>query len=222
MLKVSDVQGILRDYRDERQKIWDAWKVTQGENLEEACGECRCASCCYQLVFAHPVEGILIAMELQDMGRFDVIQRAFCQGNKQQELWVKSLVALEGAATVDETYQVIKDGGATWLAREEPCAFLEHGECLIYPVRPSVCATHFAKWRCKTIGPEDALPEIHNDYDCFQSVLRASDRVLEQLTHSAKPLPPVPLTCAVTSGVRLLSVYQFAENAVKIAVSSGN
>lgn len=124
----------LRQAKAARAKFVKAWKLrAKRANPENKirCNGKGCFGCCYQLALAHIWEGALIAHYLIQTGQQALYQAAEGQGNYAME-------------RIGERYcpETINAETAPWFDARIPCAFLDHGECSIYALRPIACSSY--------------------------------------------------------------------------------
>lgn len=97
--------------------------VIQNQKVEESCGSCTTAGCCYQSTSVALVDALPIARHLRRIGKSTVEYRAHLR-------------------KVGEEMESMSIG--QWFDLARPCVFLtEDKKCSIYEHRPRACSGHF-------------------------------------------------------------------------------
>jgi hypothetical protein len=201
------VISLLSAYRQARHAMVESFinqaRLNQGGKL--ACDGCGGAWCCYQLPLVHPIEGLVVAVDLAQDERWDLIQKAGDQGLRQMEL-LGSIGYVQGMSELPSPEQLDGVFGA-WYQRLEPCVFLdENKQCMIYSLRPMCCSTYLTAEICKhRYAAGDLVPTLDNTSPISWGLSVGSDLLGSLLGMDGAMFTPVPLGAAVANDwLRLL------------------
>jgi len=115
------------------------------ENSNPSCSSCSVPGCCYQQVFATPLEALPIAVALST-----------ASGSEASTL-IESLehvgADMEGSTRED------------WFARSLPCVFLKNSRCSVYGNRPMVCRAYYVWSEAELCLPPFLKTDTQTDDD---------------------------------------------------------
>lgn len=200
----SLLRASLKIFRESRDLMVAKWieHLETIENFRAACTGCSRGYCCRELAIVHPIEAMLIAVEILDgenlaMPPIDTIMR---QGENQREAnrfmqpcllihnmpdWIRELIVINASTN--------------WYKRNEPCVFRVNDKCSIYAIRPAACATYYVQSRCSEQPPAGAESNLADNTELMLAVMQLGDGFVQEVfqTPPNHVLPPGPLTLEV-------------------------
>lgn len=121
-----------------RKQILKQFVHDLNKHRSPSCNTCTKDYCCYQMVSISVFEAVIIADWIQRNRRFDILAELRQQAYDQKELFnqrgdynLLNIVKFQDAVS------------NAWFDQQRPCPFLDNGRCLIYPIRPITCSSHF-------------------------------------------------------------------------------
>lgn len=113
-----------------------------------------CSACCTQNVTMTSLEGDLIL----DYVKENDISIAAIETSKQQSSGNQAEYTTNQFARACLNQQELPENNSSWSF--EPCIFLDHGVCTIYPVRPFGCRCFVSQSRCDPGDAAEISPEL--------------------------------------------------------------
>jgi Fe-S-cluster containining protein len=179
----DEINRVLDAYARTLFGMCDDFDEAVHAQLDVTCKK-SCDHCCYLAFYSNILEGLVIA-------RYLLVHR---------EDKIDTLMPnMEECAKLQE--QVGPEG---WFQLQRPCVYLEDSLCLIYPVRPWNCRTHYAispPENCR--GPEPkqvGSPDVRQIETMHRELCEG---VMEMLAGNKAPIVG-PLPMVVATGLQML------------------
>lgn len=114
-----------------------------------------CSACCFQIFRVQPVAFEVI---LHRVVNDPVLRQRFEENNAQRKALIEThMEQIKKISQVENDEEFSRE----WIKLRIPCALLSEGKCMVYDVRPSICASYISLSppRVCAIDPKGYMPK---------------------------------------------------------------